>query len=101
MDQYKLKKVMKLTQRWIQDNSYKNQAEAMKHSDWLQILTVLHKWKPDKFWTYEIKFLMTNDTGELTDFGSRSMDMCQTTYMFTYADTCSTKSVIDLADYGR
>ena len=44
---------------------------------------------------------MTDDTGKLTDFGRRSMDMCQTTYMFTNADTCSTKSSIDLADYGR
>ena len=57
MDQYKLKKVMKLTQRWIQDNNYKNHAETMKHNEWLQILTVLHKLEPDRFWTYEVKYL--------------------------------------------
>ena len=101
MDQYKLKKVMKLTQRWIQDNNYRNHAETMKHNEWLQILTVLHKWKPDRFWTYEVKYLMTSDTGRLTDMGSRSIDMCQTTYMFTYAESSSTKSEINLADYGK
>ena len=101
MDQYKLKKVMKLTQRWIQDNNYKNHAETMKHNEWLQILTVLHKLKSDKFWNYEAKYFMTSDTGRLTDMGSRSIDMCQTTYMFTYAESSSTKSDIDLADYGK
>ena len=102
MDQYKLKKVMKLTQRWIQDNNYRNHAETMKHNEWLQILTVLHKWKSDKFWNYEAKYLMTSDTGRLTGMGNQwNYMMCQTTYMFTYAETSSTKSEINLADYGK
>ena len=99
MDQSKLKKVMRLTQQWTQDNNYKNHAETMQHRQWLQILTVLHEWKPTKFWTFELAFLMIDNTGKLVGIGRRANDMNQTTYMFTYADTYSTKSSIDLADY--
>ena len=79
MDQYKLKKVMKLTQRWIQDNTYKNHAETMKHQEWLQILTDLLIWKPD--------YLMISESGRLTDIGGLS------------SDSCSSRSEINLADY--
>ena len=105
MNQSKLKKVMRLTQQWIQDNRYKNHAETMQHRQWLQILTVLHEWQPTKFWEFELAFLMVDNTGKLVDIGRRCKpDMDQTTYMFTttlseIADTCSTKSSIDLADY--
>ena len=100
MHQSKLKKVMRLTQQWIQDNKYKNHAETMHHRQWMQILQVLHEWHPTKYWTFEFAFLMVDmDTGKPVDIGKRANDLNQTTYMFTYADTCSTKSSIDLADY--
>ena len=99
MNQSKLKKVMRLTQQWIQDNRYKNHAETMQHRQWLQILTVLHEWQPTKYWTFELAFLMVDNTGKLVDIGRRANDMNQTTYNFSGADTCSTKSSIDLADY--
>ena len=71
MHQSKLKKVMRLTQQWIQDSKYKNHAETMHHRQWMQPV----------------------------DIGKRANDLNWTTYMFTYADTCSTKSSIGLADY--
>ena len=103
MDQCKLKKVMRLTQRWIQDNYYKNHAETMTHKEWLQIRTILHKWNPDWLWTYELKYQMKNDNGRLTERCSRSRYMCQmtSTFTLTYADSGSTKSDINLADYDK
>ena len=103
MDQCKLKKVMMLTQRWIQDNYYKNHAETMKHNDWLQIRTILHKWHPDRFWIYEVKYHMKSDNGRLAERGSRCRNMCQmtSTFTLTYADSCSTKSDVNLADHDK
>ena len=104
MEQCKLKKVMELTQRWIQDNNYTNHAKTMKHYEWHEM--VKHKWNPDMLWTFEDKNHMIIDNGRLTDRGRSirpmdAYDRCQTTYMFTYSDSCSTKSEINLADYGK
>ena len=103
MDQCKLKKVMMLTQRWIQDNHYKNHAENMKHNEWLQIRTSLHKWNPDWTWTYDPKNQMIYDNGRLTDRGMRSRYMCHmtSTFTLTYAESGSTNSDINLADYDK
>ena len=101
MDQSKLKKIMRLTQQWIQDNKYSNHAKTMKHSQWMQIRPV----QPINLWKFEVEVLMTDmlvDIGKwkLVDIGRCSADMCQSTYMLTEEDTCSTQNLIDLADHG-
>ena len=61
MDQDKLKIVMMLTQRWIQDNKYQHHAKTMKIDQWLEVLTYhgKKKWNPDHFFLYEAKYLLS------------------------------------------
>ena len=98
MDQSKLKKIMRLTQQWIQDNKYSNHATTMKPSQWMQIRPV----QPINLWKFEVEVLLTDmlvDMGKwkLVDIGRCSADMCQSTYMLTEEDTGSTQDLSDLA----
>ena len=100
MDQYKLKKIMRLTQLWIQDNKYSNHATTMKHSEWMKIRPV-HPINP---WKFEVEVLLTDmlvniGKWKLVDIGRCSADMCQSTHMLTEEDTASTQDLIDLADH--
>ena len=73
MDQDKLKIVMMLTHRWIQDNKYQHHAKTMKIDQWLEVLTYhgKKKWNPDLFFLYEAKYLLSIINGRLTDRGLR------------------------------
>ena len=100
MDQCKLKKVMRLTQQWIQDNKYSNHATTMKHSQWMQIRPV----QPIDVWKFEVEVIMNDMLADivkwkLVDIGRCSADMCQSTHMLTEENTFSTQNLIDLADH--
>jgi hypothetical protein len=92
MDQDKLKIVMMLTQRWIQDNKYQHHAKTMKIDQWLEVLTYhgKKKWNPDHFFLYEAKYLLSIINDRLTDRGIRDVEPWsvshQSTHTFTYTD---------------
>jgi hypothetical protein len=109
MDQVKVKKIMKLTQMWIQDNKYSNHAQTMTHDQWMEV-------RPDPgtdIWKFEAKFVMTNDQG-LVDLGLwKLVDIKKcydtdypgwgwhvTTYRLTGTGTRSTQSLLELKDHG-
>jgi hypothetical protein len=109
MDQSKIKKIMKLTQRWIQDNKYSSHATTMTHNQWMKV-------RPDPgtdIWKFEAEFVMTNDHG-LEDLGKwKLVDIIRcydqnfpewgcnvSTYRLTETGTRSTQDLIDLEDHG-
>jgi hypothetical protein len=88
MDQDKLKIVMMLTQRWIQDNKYQHHAKTMKIDQWLEVLTYhgKKKWNPDHFFLYEAKYLLSIINGRLTDRGIRDVEQSSPTITYTDPD---------------
>ncbi len=108
MEQYKLKKVMKLTQMWIQDNQYSNHAKEMKHSQWMKVLPIQSR----DVWKFEADFIM-NDNDILVRYGSwklrtisnigrrRFQGDSVTSYMLTPMGTFSTQDEMESEDQDR
>ncbi len=107
MEQYKLKKVMKLTQMWIQDNQYSNHAKEMKHSQWMNILPR----RPMDIWTLERDFFMNHNeilvgvgTWKLlkvSKHGRMFQGDSTTSYMMTPMGTFSTQDEMESEDQDR
>ena len=108
MEQYKLKKVMKMTHMWIQDNQYSNHAKEMKHSQWMKVLPQQSK----DIWKFEADFIMDhNDV--LVNWGRWKLIMVSrlgrrrfqgdsvTSYMLTPMGTFSTQDEMESEDQDR
>jgi hypothetical protein len=105
MDQVKMKKIMKLTQMWIQDNKYSNHAKTITQAQWMDMLP---KDPGTDIWKFEAKFVMTNDQGlvDLDQWKLVDIEKCHdheypafgwhaTTYRLTGTGTRSTQSLLE------
>jgi hypothetical protein len=107
MEQYKLKKVMKMTHLWIQDNKYSNHAKVMKHIQWKHVLPI----RPMDIWTLERAFFLDHNENlqgigkwnlrKVSKEGRMFQGDSSTSYMMTPMGTFSTQDELESENEDR